>query len=77
MFNQDEDWSDEEEAQVLSKTIVNSNLKSNSSKHVKVSTYQFKKENYCIACPDFLSLEACLYLRIRLDCLRKNKNKKV
>lgn len=41
MFNEDEDWSDEEEAQVLSRTVVSANLKLNSSKHVKVSIYQF------------------------------------
>lgn len=36
MFNEDEDWNDEEEAQVLSKTVVNANLKSRSSEDVKV-----------------------------------------
>lgn len=36
MFNEDEDWNDEEEAQVLSKTVVSANLKSKSSEHIKV-----------------------------------------
>lgn len=45
MFNEDEDWNDEEEAQVPSKTVVNRNLKSNSSKHVKVSIFLLKKND--------------------------------
>lgn len=35
MFNEDEDWNDEGEAQILSKT-VSANQKSRSSEHVKV-----------------------------------------
>lgn len=49
MFNEDEEWNDEEEAQVPSKTVVNRNLKSNSSKHVKVSIFLFKKKTICMS----------------------------
>lgn len=41
MFNEDEDWNDEEE--VPSKTVVKANLKSNSGKQVKVSIFLFKR----------------------------------
>lgn len=49
MFNEDEDWNDEEEAQVPSETVVTRNLKSNSSKHVKVSIFLFKKKTICMS----------------------------
>lgn len=51
MFNEDEDWNDEEEAQVLSKTVVGANLKSKSSEHVKVlSIFKRKLLYFQISC---------------------------
>lgn len=36
MFNEDEDWNDEHDAQVLSKTVLKNTQKANSSTNVKV-----------------------------------------
>lgn len=36
MFNEDEDWSDEEDAQALSKAVLKNTQKNNSSANVKV-----------------------------------------
>lgn len=59
MFNEDEDWNDEEAAQVLSKTVVNANQTSKSSEHVKVDSI-FKRNllHVHISC---LSLHVYLY----------------
>lgn len=42
MFNEDEDWNDEPDAQVLSKTVIKNTQQAKSSPNVKV-----KKKSVC------------------------------
>ena len=63
MFNENEDWNDEEEAQFLSKTVVSATLESKSSEHIKV---------YCCMCRFPIFGSVCIYLHythtIKLYC---------
>lgn len=61
MFNEDEDWNDEEEGQVLSKTVVSADIKSRSSEHVKVYSILKRKLLHVQIFSRVLSLGACLF----------------
>lgn len=69
MFNEDEDWNDEEEAKVLSKLVLRDNQKSNSSSNVKVKQNKKKRSEIYTVFPHRL---LCYMTKSVME--RKQKN---